>query len=495
MKIHLRTSQLLAGFLFLGILLIPVCAGAQGDDKRNNFQKDFNDFKSSIDQQFDNFVQHNDSVFVQFLSQSWKEFLGVQNPIPTPPKPIQQPKVGDPVIPDFPDKKDSIQKTPASNIEPIIPVPIDSVLPKTEAITTAAGSSSFMFYGSEITIPFPDTGLLELRSLTNEGIINFFKKAAKSSLLNAVIRTSKENSIQCKLNDWGLASLLMTAAQKLYTTRNEQVLFTWYALIRNGFNAKVGYNKERVYLLLPAVEKVYSVSYTINNIVYYLFDFDFPTPQVKLLSIYEADYPGNRTDFSFLMPETPQLGNQFVSKTIDDGSPFDLKLNKNLIDFYNNYPTCELKVFFAAPLSEPILRQLDVYFNPLLKNKDDDERVAFLLNFVQRGIKYQTDQEQFGREKYLFAEETLFYQTADCEDRAILLSKLIRHYTKLATIGLLYPEHVSLAVTITNVPDCKYFTHKNKRYYNCDPTYLGALCGAIMPRFLNSEPEIIDCDL
>jgi len=487
--------RILAGFLLLGMLFIPFFASAQGDDKRNNFQKDFNDFKSSIDQQFDNFVQHNDSVFVQFLTQSWKEFIGVQNEVPAPPKPVQQPKVSDPVIPDFPDKKDSTKETPASNIEQLIPVPIDSVPKKAEAIATTAGSSSFLFYGSEITIPVSETGLPVLNSLTNEGIVRFFTKAAKSSHLNAVTKTSRENSIQCKLNDWGLASLLMTAAQKLYSTQNEQILFTWYALIRNGFNAKVGYNKERVYLLLPAIQKVYTVSYNINNISYYLFDFDVPSTQAKLLTIYEADYPGNKTDFSFLMLETPQLGNQYMTKTIDFGSSFDLKLNKNLIDFYNNYPTCELNVFFAAPLSEAILRQLDVYFNPLLKNKNDDERVAFLLNFVQRGIKYQTDQEQFGREKYLFAEETLFYPAADCEDRAILLSKLIRHFTKLETIGLLYPEHVSLAVTITNVPDCKYFTHKNKRYYNCDPTYLGALCGAIMPRFLNSEPELIDCDL
>jgi hypothetical protein len=492
MKIHLRTSKLLTGFLLLGILLISFCAGAQEDEKRNNFQKDFNNFKSSIDQQFDKFIQHNDSVFVQFLSQSWKEFVGVPNEVPTPPKPVQQPKVSDPVILEFPDKKDSIKETPASNIEQLIPVPIDSVPKKTEAIAMAAATSSFLFYGSEITIPVSDAGLPVLNSLTNEGIVRYFTKAAKSSHLNAVTKTSRENSIHCKLNDWGLASLLMTAAQKLYSTRNEQVLFTWYALIRNGYNAKVGYNKERVYLLLPAIQKVYTVSYTINNISYYLFDFDVPSAQAKLLTIYEADYPGNKTDFSFLMLETPQLGNQYMTKTIDFGSSFDLKLNKNLIDFYNNYPTCELNVFFAAPLSEPILRQLDIHFIPLLKNKNDDERVAFLLNFVQRGIKYQTDQEQFGREKYLFAEETLFYLAADCEDRVILLSKLIRHYTKLETIGLLYPEHVSLAVTITNVPDCKYFTYKEKRYYNCDPTFLGALCGAIMPRFSNSEPEIID---
>ena len=492
MIIFQRSGNIPLRILLTVIFIIPVCAYAQVVDTGNNYQKDFNSFKGSISQQFDNFVQHNDSVFIQFLAQSWKEFNGVQNKMPTPPKPVQQPKVDSPVKPEIPVKSDTTNLSPVLDNEQLIPVPKDSVPKKVEAFSTASTSSSFMFYGSVISMPRPGSGIPKLNTLTKDGIIGFFASASNSSLLNSMTRTVKESSADCKLNDWGLASMLMTAAQKLYSTRNEQVLFTWYALIRNGFNAKVGYNRERVYLLLPATEKVYSLSYSINGISYYLIDFDLNNQQANLLSIYEADYPGNKTGFSFLITESPQLGNQFMTKTIGIGTFFDLKINTNLINYYANYPTCELKVFFAAPLSEAVVRQLDAYFNPALVNKTDDERVAFLLNFVQRGIKYQTDQEQFGREKYLFAEETLFYPAGDCEDRAILLAKLIRRYTKLETIGLLYPEHVSLAVNIQNVTSGKYFTYKNKRYYNCDPTYLGATCGEIMPRFMNSIPEFID---
>ena len=492
MKIFQRSDNILLRRLLTVIFIIPVCAYAQVDSTGNNYQKDFNSFKGSISQQFDNFVQHNDSVFIQFLAQSWKEFNGAQNKMPTPPKPVKQPKVSPSTKPEIPVNSDTINVPPVLDNEQLIPVPKDSVPKKVEAFSTASTSSSFIFYGSVISMPRPGSGLPKLNTLTKDGIISFFTSASNSSLLNSISRAVKESSTDCKLNDWGLASMLMTAAQKLYSTRNEQVLFTWYALIRNGFNAKVGYNRERVYLLLPATEKVYSLSYSINGISYYLIDFDLNNQQANLLSIYEADYPGNKTGFSFLITESPQLGNQFMTKTIGIGTFFDLKINTNLINYYANYPTCELKVFFAAPLSEAVVRQLDAYFNPALVNKTDDERVAFLLNFVQRGIKYQTDQEQFGREKYLFAEETLFYPAGDCEDRAILLAKLIKRYTKLEAIGLLYPEHVSLAVNIKNVTSGKYFTYKNKRYYNCDPTYLGASCGEIMPRFMNSVPEFID---
>jgi hypothetical protein len=495
MKILQISCNILSGILLFGILFIPVCVNAQKDLKGNNFQKDFNAFKISINQQFDKFIQHNDSVFIQFLEKAWKEFNGVQNMPPVFPKPVPQPGDINPSKSNVRDKSNETKESPKLNNEQLIPVQKDSFPKKLETFDIAPASSSFMFYGSTISIPHQSALLPVLNSLTEEGIIGFFKSATHSSLLNSLTLKIKESSTYCKLNDWGLASMLMTAAQKLYTARNEQVLFTWYALIRNGYNVKVGYNKESIYLLLPATEKVYSASYTIKEIPYYLFDFDQTTQQANPIFIYEADYPGNKPGFSFLITETPQLENEYTTKTIGPNNSLILKINRNLIDFYTNYPMCDLKVFFIAPLSDNIIRQLDLYFNPALENKSDDERVAFLLDYVQRGIRYKTDQEQFGHEMYLFAEETLFYTAADCLDRSILLARLIRRYTKLEAIGLLYPEHVSLAVNIKDVTGGKYFTFKDKRFYNCDPTFIGSLCGEIMPRFKNSVPEFIDYNL
>lgn len=495
MKRHPHNLEIYFKLLLLVILSMPGNSYAQEEEKRTNFQKEFSDFKNSINQQFDSFVQHNDSMFVQFLQQSWKEFKGIENKMPVSPKPVQQPKVPNPSKIEIPEKKETTKLSPEIINPPFIPERKDSLPPRLESLSSISAFSSFEFYGTEISIPRPDNSLPMLKSITNDGIIHYFTSATNSSLLNTLIKTAKESSASCKLNDWGLASLLMAEAQKLYNSQNEQVLFTWYALIRNGYNAKVGFNNERVYLLLPATEKVYTTSYVVKGTSYYLFDFKLTTQQVNLLSIYEADYPGNKTGFSFQLTQIPQLGNLYITRPSGPDRPFELKICQNLMDFYNNYPTCELKVFFAAPLSESILKQLDLYFIPMLENKTDDEKVAFLLNFVQRGIPYQTDQEQFGREKYFFAEETLYYPAADCEDRAILLARLVNHYTKLEAIGLSYPEHVSLAVNITDIPGMKFFTYKDKHFYNCDPTYLGAGCGEIMINLIKTVPEIIDYKL
>jgi hypothetical protein len=271
-------------------------------------------------------------------------------------------------------------------------------------------------------------------------------------------------------------------------------MFTWFALIRSGFNAKIGYTEQNVYLLLPSNEILYEMSYTVNSRPYYLLNFGIAQAIPGHLSIHQADYPQS-VGLSFMLTQTPELTNLFTIRMLNYSRSLELKLNKNLIDFYNVYPKCELKVFFKAPLSANAISQLDRYFLPVLENKKDDDRVAFLLKFVQNAIPYKTDKQQFGREKYLFADETLYYPAADCEDRAILLAKLINRYTNCKVIGLSYPTHVSLAVNLRSLPGGRFITYKNLPFYHCDPTYIGAGCGIPLPEVENMIPRIIDFNL
>ena len=71
------------------------------------------------------------------------------------------------------------------------------------------------------------------------------------------------------------------------------------------------------------------------------------------------------------------------------------------------------------------------------------EFVGILLNFVQTSFDYQTDEEQFGREKYFYPEEILAYPFCDCEDRAAFFARLVRNLTGLEVVGLDYPGPVS----------------------------------------------------
>jgi len=102
-----------------------------------------------------------------------------------------------------------------------------------------------------------------------------------------------------------------------------------------------------------------------------------------------------------------------------------------------------------------------------------------------------TDGGQFGREKYMLPEETLFYPYSDCEDRAILFAYLVRKLTNLDVIALHYPNHIATAVNFSDKIKGDAIKYRGKRYVICDPTYIGADIGRAMPKFRGVRPKVI----
>ena len=113
-----------------------------------------------------------------------------------------------------------------------------------------------------------------------------------------------------------------------------------------------------------------------------------------------------------------------------------------------------------------------------------------LINFVQTGFQYKTDQQQFGYERSLFGDETLFYPYSDCEDRSILYSILVRELLGLDVALVSYPGHLATAVCFKEGPYGDYFNVDGKKFTVCDPTYIGAHIGLTMPDMDNNKAEL-----
>ena len=134
---------------------------------------------------------------------------------------------------------------------------------------------------------------------------------------------------------------------------------------------------------------------------------------------------------------------------------------------------------------------VDSVIRPLISEKTNKEKIDVLLDFIQQAIPYQTDQEQFGKEKYMFAEECLFYPYSDCEDRTVLLAQMVKHYTNLPSIAVEFPEHVALAVDLGEDGQGTFIRHKGKKYIICDPTYINAKSGMLPDEFKDVKPKIV----
>jgi hypothetical protein len=148
-------------------------------------------------------------------------------------------------------------------------------------------------------------------------------------------------------------------------------------------------------------------------------------------------------------------------------------------------------MYFNAPVSTAAAHDLLEGLTPLIKGKSEVEAVNILLRFVQTAFKYKTDEENFGREKPLFVDETVFYDGSDCEDRAVLFSFLVRSLTGLPVVGVNYPGHMATAIKFSSDVAGDMVQVGGVRYIICDPTYVFADAGRTMSEFRNKEPRII----
>jgi len=480
--------------LFLFIILIPVLSLAQEDKNKNDYQKSFDEFSNSINQDFISFKSKNDSVFYRFLEQSWSTFKLFKDTRPSLPKPIVQPVSDTASI-------RNIEITPVKRRTMLQDTGRQLILNgkpanfQTKAVVSIPEipTTTIDFYGLSIEIPDQTEKEPEYSSITNKDIALFFKNASNNDYLLATIELLQNKTLDTKLNGWGYIELLKAAASSLYKEINNQVLFTWYALLKSGYDAKVGYNNQDIILLAAFDVPIYYTYYfEWDGKKYFQVPYTGQVSDMKSVSSYEGDYPNKQNILSLHFNNPPVLAQKLATREIHyNNQSINLSYDVNLVDYYSTYPECELTVYFPPPLSKQAISSLGEFFDPTLKNKTDAEKVNILLDFIQHAIDYETDEKQFGNENYLFAEETICYPYADCEDRSILLSQLVKEFVGLSTIAIVYPNHISLGVNIEKDIDGAYVEYNSRKYYTADPTYIGAKLGMVMPEFVNTKPEII----
>ena len=472
-------------------LLIPGMIGfAQDKGYKDNLRQQFQDSQNSYQREFDGFQNQNDSLFLSYLNQSWKEFKVFRNDRKTRPKPVIQPvaPVGIENI-ELPKPAQIIQ---IQSYDTIKSQTVNQPPTFNSLETVSSEIDYFDFLGQKVGIS--KSGYKPIVAPdTRSRIIKFFETYTQSERLNKITRELFILSQTKQLNDWGFFYLLRIASASVFKDLNDQVLFTWASLQKCGFDVKVAYNKEDIFLLAAFKEKLFSTFYlSISGKNYDLLNFPAQPTITEGVQSYESDYPGKVQLLSTFLSSIPRFANHPEYKKLHfEEDTITLDLNINLIDFFKDYPECELVVYFNTPVSQHAMESFERKLVPLFIGKSEKEKVAILLNMMHESFPYKPDQDQFGREDYLFPDEALFYPFTDCEDRAVLFSQLVSHYTTLTTVGLEYPDHVSVAVKFTEPIVGDYIVLNNDKYFICDPTYIGAEIGMAMDSMKKSAPVII----
>jgi len=481
-------------------------------------QDDFEKWLKKEKEKFNKFVEEDDKKFVEFLKKEWIQ-IGLEKEVPTysKPKPISLPEYKPNLNEQFKKPELKNEETPVeTNQQPKIveqppPKEIEKVsIEPTMNLTSSLGidlvtnnlNSNINFFGSSIEYYYNNRLKVGIDGKLNKNKIAEYWNSMSSTDYKACLLQAHFYKEKMKLNDWGYAKLLFDYAQVVNrSSQAESYMFTWFMLIKSGYIARVGYMKDKIALLIATDNKMYGLPYFFQKGYEQRFYSVSLDPEIKPLSgslhIYKEDYPGADKLFSLKISDVPQIKNSIVSKEIKfsiKGVDYTLpvKYDKSAIDFYEYYPQTDFPVYFAAPMSAEASKSLIDGLNVFIKDKDELDAVNFLLHFVQYATEYKVDEEQFDREKPFFPEESLHYKYSDCEDRAVLFAYLVKNLAGLEVIGVDYPDHMATAVHFTENVNGTSYEHNNKKFIICDPTYLSAGVGKVMPQYKSVGADVIE---
>jgi hypothetical protein len=487
---ELKYSILLA----INLLFSLIVRGQASDfDKmKNKSSQTFDDFKKNQTAKFENYKKDKQLEFANFLEQKWEEFnLFAGQETPRLPEPVEPP-VAEPVdtlpdveIPALPAVTPLTEETPTPF--PDVPVIPDNVVYNKIGIE---------FLGHKLTINYDKTLCVALPQITEDKIAAYWRQMANASfdeLIYQCLLVKKE----LRLNDWGYYLFVKALADKVYLPKqeNEKTAFTAFILNNSHYKVRMGRDGDykQLLLLLAVKDQVYAKSYFVfSGEKYYL-------PEGKLESsicTYNDWKDDIKKNAMYLTIREPlKASPQYQTKVIETqatGGPVEIAYNPQLKEFYDQMPSCDLVVSFNSECSEEVARSLKTKLSPALEGKSKSEQVATLLSFMHEGFPYMTDDNQFGREKFFFYEESFMYPYSDCEDNSVLFAYLVRKLTGLKVVGLLYQDHAATAVQLDKEIDGAYVMHKGEKYIICDPTYLGARIGQAMPQYLDKSAQVIE---
>jgi hypothetical protein len=486
-------------------LIVIVFAGltsfAQTEDELEAMRQDFENYKQQEQESFKKFVEEQDKAFAEFLRKDWERFELFQGRepqrVPGPERiPQYKPSMNveqNMAIPVLDVRDDSTPELVERKPIAIQKKPLIVELPIQEAIKPDVKKKTAMlkYYGKSMQFLY-DPDLHQNPGTANgPNVISAYFKTLSDTDYFDLIEQLFQVQRQLRLNDWGYLLLVEDLSEQICVTQKEQVLFQWFILLKSGYKAKLAYYDNDISLLIPSHTALYDVSFlTIDGQQYYVLN-----KAMQHIYTYNKDYPGAERLFEVHLNETPNLPMALSFRNFEiDEDKVKVAFNENLRAFYQDFPQSEIRVFFHSAMTPVTRESLMTYFEKAIDGKSEQEAVNIILQFVQSQFDYQTDQEQFGYEKFFFPDELFMYPAADCEDRSVLFAYLVEELTGLQVVGLDYPGHIATAVKFNDRVKGRYVEYRGERFTVCDPTFIGAPVGASMPQYENAQAVIVPLD-
>jgi len=359
---------------------------------------------------------------------------------------------------------------------------------------------SFTYLGTTMSVDLanlPDK--LKLNSIQPQKVADAWTLCSERQYVG-LIQDCLDLKDEYKLCDWAYLQMLKAMSDTFFGgDSNESIFLTAYLYCQSGYRIRLGETGGKLLLLYGSQHVIYNQPYFKMGDTY-LYALGGGARSLSFINACDKAINEKEQPLSLIISDEPALASATSNKRIVASNKYpemrmEVSVNENLIRFYNDYPSSELNndpltrwaMYANAPLSEEV--KLQVY--PILKNAldglSDVEKVRRLLSLIQpraewehpeTSLIYGNDNDMWGHDRAFFAEETLYYPYSDCEDHAILFSRMVRDLVGLQVMLVYYPEpcpvHLATAVRfnqpLTGDHQDAIQLANGDIYYICDPT-------------------------
>ena len=340
----------------------------------------------------------------------------------------------------------------------------------------------FDFFGDQVQFEFEKASRIEFDGpLTAESILSFYKQILNTNyqpIVNALTNYKEQH----KTDDWLFYQLIRKTAQQISPKAENYkryTLYKWFLLSKSGYDASLAIAGDQILFYVQSDENIYNIPYRMRDGKQYVClnyhdygDIDFAKTKFSEIAIRT---PEGKKAFSYKVTQLPGFSpGDYVEKDLSFNYyqvdyHFKIKLNPQVKTIFANYPVVDYESYFNIPLSKETYSSLIPELKKNIKAMNTKNGVDYLMRFTRYAFLFETDSENFGKEKRLSPEQTLLYDHSDCEDRAALFFYLVKEIYDLPMVVLSYPKHITIAVKFDK-PVGTPIVYNGNKYSVCEPT-------------------------
>ena len=374
---------------------------------------------------------------------------------------------------------------------------------------------SFDIFGTKCSVRIGEHCIFKLPSVSEKDVADAIDKVFADPYFDNLLYDCLQERKKHNFSDWAYYEMLIKLTDTFSgPTSNEATLVLAFLYSQSGYLMRLARDENgHLYMMVGSAYYMYGKSLVFSdNMWFYLLD----GRKCNTLIVSKNARFKNESPLTLQISMTQHFDkNPTVERTIvsprNSDFSFTVKSNKNYIDFYNTVPPgyinnnymTKFAVYANTPLEEGLVEQLYPQMKPKLDSLSLVDAVQQLLWWVQGLVdierkypnrncfQYALDDDVWGYDRAFFGEESIFYPYNDCEDRAILMSHLVRELLGLDVVLVFYPGHLAMAVNFPMEVEGDYYEHEGKKYVVCDPTIIPGSVGETMETMVGLPHTVI----